>query len=49
MKLYNSEDIYNFNINEVKNLYNKYVSSSQVKLLSSFGFGNDLSIKSEGC
>mgnify|MGYP001173586854 CR=1 FL=1 len=43
MKLYKIEDIEKLNIDEVKSLYNNYVSPSQVKLLSSFDFGHDLS------
>ena len=48
MKLYKIEDIENLNIDEVKLLYNDYVSPSQVKLLSSFDFGHDLSETSKG-
>ena len=48
MKLYKFEDIEKLNIDEVKSLYNEYVSPSQVKLLSSFDFGNDLSNTSKG-
>ncbi len=48
MKLYSLEEIYNLNIEEVKDIYKKNVSASQVKLLSSFSFGNDLSDTSKG-
>ena len=48
MKLYKIEDIEKLNIDEVKSLYNNYVSPSQVKLLSSFDFGHDLSETSKG-
>jgi len=48
MKLYKTEDIEKLNIDEIKSLYNNYVSPSQVKLLSAFDFGNDLSETSKG-
>ena len=48
MKLYKIEDIEKFEIDYVKKLYNKYVSNSQVKLLSNFDFGNDIPINSKG-
>jgi len=48
MKLIKSEEIDNFSIEKVKNLYNNHVSSSQIKLLSSFEFGNDLARTSKG-
>tara|TARA_Y100000590_G_scaffold274081_1_gene307750 strand:+ start:2013 stop:3428 length:1416 start_codon:yes stop_codon:yes gene_type:complete len=48
MKLYKLEEVDRLDINEVKELYKTYVSSSQVKLLSSFDFGNDLSETSKG-
>ena len=46
--LYKIEDIENLNIKDVKKLYDEYVSSSQVKLLSSFEFGSDLPESSKG-
>jgi putrescine aminotransferase len=49
MKLYSLEEAYNLEVDEVKKLYKQSVSSAQVKLLSSFSFGNDLSETSEGC
>lgn len=49
MKLLTTEDVYNLNIDQVKELYKNYVSPSQVKLLSSFSFGNDLPDTAEGC
>lgn len=49
MKLFSLEETFNLNINEVKNLYKTNVSPAQVKLLSAFSFGNDLSDTSEGC
>ena len=48
MKLYKLEEVDKLDITEVKELYKTYVSSSQVKLLSSFDFGNDLSETSKG-
>ena len=48
MKLFNLEDVENFSINQVWDLYRKYVNNSQVDLISKFGFGKDLVIKSEG-
>jgi len=48
MNLYKIEDIENLNIKDVKKLYDEYVSSSQVKLLSSFEFGSDLPESSKG-
>ena len=47
MKLFNLEDVENFSINQVWDLYRKYVNNSQVDLISKFGFGKDLVIKSE--
>lgn len=48
MKLFKIEDIENFSINQVWDLYRKYVNNSQVDLISKFGFGKDLVLKSEG-
>ena len=48
MKLFNLEDVENFSINQVWDLYRKYVNNSQVDLISKFGFGKDLVVKSEG-
>ena len=48
MKLIKSEEIDNFTLEKVKDLYNNHVSSSQIKLLSSFEFGNDLAKTSKG-
>ncbi len=36
------------NINEVQSLFKKYISKSQVELIGSFGFGNDLVDYAEG-
>lgn len=49
MKLYSLEETFNLELDEVKELYKKNVSAAQVKLLSAFSFGNDLSDTSEGC
>ena len=49
MKLFSLEETFNLNIDEVKNLYKTNVSPAQVKLLSAFSFGKDLSDTSEGC
>ncbi len=35
--------------NQVKDLYRKFINSSQVDLISSFGFGNELIEKAKGC
>tara|TARA_B100000768_G_C11254277_1_gene365622 strand:+ start:60 stop:1484 length:1425 start_codon:yes stop_codon:yes gene_type:complete len=48
MKLIKSNEIDNLTLEKVKNLYTNHVSSSQVKLLSSFEFGNDLARTSKG-
>ena len=48
MKLIKSQEIENFTLEKVQDLYNNYVSSSQIKLLSSFEFGNDLAETSKG-
>ena len=49
MKLFSLEETFNLSIDEVKNLYKTNVSPAQVKLLSAFSFGKDLSDTSEGC
>ena len=49
MKLLSLEETYNLSIEEVKDLYKKNVSPAQVKLLSAFSFGDDMSDTSEGC
>ena len=48
MKLYNIQDIENFEIDDIKKIYNSHVSPSQVKLLSNFDFGNDIAYRSKG-
>jgi len=47
-KLYSVDDCQNLNIDQVHELYRKYINSSQVDLISLFGFGRDLVEKSEG-
>lgn len=47
-KLYSISDAENFSIETVHNLYKNYINSSQVELIASFGFGNDLVKNSEG-
>ena len=42
MNLIKSNEVENLQINDIKKLYEDYVSKSQVKLLSSFEFGNDV-------
>ena len=34
---------------QVKDLYRKYINSSQVDLIASFGFGNELIEMAKGC
>tara|TARA_B110001452_G_C15213720_1_gene420954 strand:- start:45 stop:1463 length:1419 start_codon:yes stop_codon:yes gene_type:complete len=48
MKLYNIQDIENFEIEDIKKIYKNHVSSSQVKLLSNFDFGHDIPHHSKG-
>ena len=48
MKLFKIEEIDKLKIEDIKKLYDKHVSSSQVKLLSSFEFGDDLAETSKG-
>lgn len=47
-KLYNWKECSEFGISDVYDLYAKYVNEGQVSLISSFGFGRDLAVKSEG-
>ena len=47
-KLYSLNDIEQFSIDDVFNLYKKYINFSQVELINSFGFGQDLVDKAEG-
>jgi len=46
-KLYSLKDIEKFSIDDVWDMYRKYVNNSQVDLISKFGFGNDIAIKAE--
>lgn len=48
MKLIKVNEIDNLTVKDIKNLYADHVSSSQVKLLSSFEFGNDIAETSKG-
>ena len=47
-KLYSVDDIDNLSIENIYDLYKKYVNFSQVELINSFGFGQDLVDKAEG-
>lgn len=47
-KLYSIEESENFKIDDIWNLYKKYVNNSQVDLISSFDFGKDTIKKAEG-
>ena len=47
-KLLSVEDAENLKISEIQELYKKYISKSQVELIGSFGFGNDLVDYAEG-
>ena len=47
-KLLSIEDAENLSIDAVQNYYKEYISKSQVDLIGSFGFGNDLVEKAEG-
>jgi len=47
-KLYSVEDVENLSITNVLDLYKKYINFSQVELINSFGFGQDLVDKAEG-
>jgi putrescine aminotransferase len=47
-KLLSVGDAEKLDINQIHNLYKNYVNSSQVDLISKFGFGNDVSLYSEG-
>ena len=42
------KDAENLEINQIHKLYRTYVNNSQVDLISKFGFGNDVSLYSEG-
>lgn len=46
-KLFSINDIQNFSIEDIWDLYRKYVNNSQVDLISKFGFGKDIVIKAE--
>lgn len=47
MKLFKNSDIENFSIDQVWDLYRRYVNNSQVDLISKFGFGKDIGLKAE--
>jgi len=47
-KLFNVNEIDNLDIKTIHKLYKEYVSKSQVDLIGSFGFGNDLVDYAEG-
>lgn len=47
-KLYSIEESENFKIDDIWNLYKKYVNNSQVDLISSFDFDKDTIKKAEG-
>ena len=46
--MYSLKDIDNLSINQIWELYRKYINNSQVDLISSFGFGNDKVEYAEG-
>ena len=48
MKLFNYHDCLNLNISQIKKSISKNINSSQVKLISSFSFGNEVPLKAEG-
>tara|TARA_Y100000816_G_C26095202_1_gene579431 strand:- start:542 stop:1948 length:1407 start_codon:yes stop_codon:yes gene_type:complete len=48
MNLIKSNEVEKLQINDIKKLYEDYVSKSQVKLLSSFEFGNDVPSTAKG-
>ena len=47
-RLLSVEDAENLDIKQVHNLFKEYISKSQVELIGSFGFGNDLVDYAEG-
>ena len=47
-RLLSVEDAENLDISQVHDLFRKYISKSQVELIGSFGFGNDLVDYAEG-
>lgn len=47
MKLLKNSDIQNLSIEQVWDLYRRYVNNSQVDLISKFGFGKDIGFKAE--
>ena len=47
-RLLSVEDAENLDISQVHDLFKKYISKSQVELIGSFGFGNDLVDSAEG-
>jgi putrescine aminotransferase len=48
-KLYTPADAENLSIEEVHDLYGKYISSTQVDIYSKFGFGRELASTASGC
>lgn len=48
MKLYSYDDCLNLNINDIHKTHSKNINKSQVKLISSFGFGKEVPIKAQG-
>ena len=49
MKLFTYDDCLNLDIKNLHSAYNKNINSSQVKLISSFGFGNEIPTSAKGC
>lgn len=47
--LFSIEDAHNLKIEDVWDLYKKFISKSQVSLIGSFGFGKELVERAEGC
>ena len=48
MKLYSYKDCLKLNIEDLHRTYKKNINNSQVKLISSFGFGNDIPTHAKG-
>ena len=46
--MYSIKDAENLSINEICELYRKYINNSQVDLISTFGFGKDTVKYAEG-
>ncbi|MQM25505.1 aspartate aminotransferase family protein [Glycomyces albidus] len=49
MRLIDIDEAEAMDLKEVQKLYRRYINSSQVSLMTSFGFGRDLVARAEGC